>query len=75
MGNGKTIHTKIRNLENSITRHLNPALEKAERSGSQDDLKQALEKAERVIVLAKRIRKHVGLKLSTLGPKPDPSTP
>lgn len=75
MENGKTIHTRIRNLENSITRHLNPALEKAERSGNQDDLKKALERIEKVIVLAKRIRKHVDLKLSALQPKPQSQAP
>lgn len=59
MVKGKTIHRKIRNLEESITRDLNPALEKAARTGAAIDQAAALEKIELVIKNAKLIRAHV----------------
>lgn len=55
----KTLHRKIRNLEDSITKHMNPALEKAERTKAPEDRAAALDKVDAVIALAKRLRKHV----------------
>jgi len=55
----RTLHRKIRNLEDSITKDMNPALEKAERTKAAEDVAQALRKVDDVIMLAKRLRRHV----------------
>ena len=70
MPKGKTIHTKIRNLENSITRDLNPALEKADRTRAPRDLEDALSKIENVLLLARRIRLHVRRELNAVSGLP-----
>ncbi len=55
----KTLYRKIRNLEDAITRDMNPSLERALRSGTPEAKEDALRKVNAVILLAKRVRWHV----------------